>query len=124
MPRARDTRLAHAAAVVALATGIATAMPAAAQPAPAHSADADARAAAAVAQMTLAEKIALINSEMPMMLPRAAKPDWLTPGAGYVAANERLGIPPQVMTDASLGVSNLMDMRKGDVATAMPSGLA
>lgn len=124
MPRARDTRLAHAAAVVALATGIATAMPVAAQPAPAHSTDADARAAAAVAQMTLAEKIALINSEMPMMLPRAAKPDWLTPGAGYVAANERLGIPPQVMTDASLGVSNLMDMRKGDVATAMPSGLA
>lgn len=124
MPRFRSPRLVQAAAVIALATGLTAPMPAAAQATSAPSADTDARAASAVAQMTLAEKIALINSEMTAMMARTSRPDWLAVGAGYVAANDRLGIPPQVMTDASLGVSNLMDMRKGDVATAMPSGLA
>lgn len=85
---------------------------------------ADTRAAATLAKMTLDEKIALINTEMPVMLRADQRPASLTIGAGFVPANERLNIPMQVATDASLGVGNLMDMRKGDVATAMPSGMA
>ncbi|MDE2436399.1 MAG: glycoside hydrolase family 3 protein [Sphingomonadales bacterium] len=85
---------------------------------------ADGRARAALARMSLTDKIALINGEMPLMLPKAQRPEDLAIGAGYVPGNEALGVPPQVSTDASLGVSNLMDMRKGDVATALPSGLA
>lgn len=124
MHRSRCLRLALGLTTTALVAGLAMAPSAGAQAGPSENADADASAAAAVAQMTLAEKIALINSEMPVMLAPAQRPGWLAMGAGYVAGNARLGIPPQVMTDASLGVANLMDMRKGDVATAMPSGLA
>lgn len=43
-------------------------------------------------------------------------------GAGIVSGVPRLGLPAQVQTDASLGVSNI-GLRKGDVATALPSGL-
>lgn len=75
-------------------------------------------------KLSLDDRIALINGEMPLMLARDLRPEWLSLGAGYVPGNPALGIPAQVSTDASLGVGNLMDMRKGDVATAMPSGLA
>lgn len=44
--------------------------------------------------------------------------------AGYVPGIPRLGIPAQAMTDASLGVTNPLQLRVGDVATALPSGLA
>ncbi|HSI06665.1 MAG TPA: beta-glucosidase [Myxococcota bacterium] len=45
-------------------------------------------------------------------------------GAGYVRGVPRLGIPELFETDASLGVANQADTRKGDVATALPAGLA
>ena len=53
------------------------------------------------------------------------RPAGVTIGAGYVPGVPRLGIPALVETDASLGVANLGgSLRKGDVATALPSGLA
>jgi len=96
------------------------------QPAPPvpSNADADASAAALVAQMTLEEKIALLHGRMAMLVTPTKRPADLAIGAGFVDGVPRLGLPPLVETDASLGVSNLLDMRKGDVATALPSGLA
>jgi beta-glucosidase len=43
--------------------------------------------------------------------------------AGYIPGIPRLGIPPQVETDASLGVANGRHMRLGDQATALPASL-
>jgi len=63
----------------------------------------EARADAALAAMTHQEKIAILNAD-PIGVPR-------------------LGIPGIKETDASLGVSNMGSMRKGFVATALPSSL-
>jgi len=63
----------------------------------------DLRADAALAVMTHEEKIAILNAE-PLGVPR-------------------LGIPAMKETDASLGVANLGNMRKGFVATALPASL-
>lgn len=84
----------------------------------------DARAEAALAQMTPEEKISLIHGPMPSLLPAAKRPAGVPIGAGVIMGVPRLGIPNLTETDASLGVSNLNDLRKGDVATAMPSGMA
>lgn len=90
---------------------------------PAHStSNAEQRARDALAQMTLDEKIALLSGKLPLLMPAAKRPAVI--GAGIVPGVPRLGIPDQLATDASLGVSNLLETRKGDVATAMPSGLA
>ncbi len=43
--------------------------------------------------------------------------------AGYVPGVPRLGVPPLLMSDASLGVTN-PGYREGDTATALPAGLA
>jgi beta-glucosidase len=43
--------------------------------------------------------------------------------AGYVPGVPRLGVPPLLMSDASLGVTN-PGYRKGDTATALPAGVA
>lgn len=86
--------------------------------------DADARAEKTLAQMTDAEKRVLLYSRMLGFIAPAKRPADITLGAGYVEGIPRLGVPPLVETDASLGVSNLMNLRKGDVATALPSGLA
>ncbi|OBF00878.1 glycosyl hydrolase [Mycobacterium sp. 852002-10029_SCH5224772] len=43
--------------------------------------------------------------------------------AGYVPGVPRLGVPPLLMSDASLGVTN-PGYRPGDTATALPAGLA
>jgi len=83
---------------------------------------ADARAEALVAEMTLDEKLQLLKSTMPMFV-RNRPPDMII-AAGYVPGIERLGIPALRMTDASLGVANILNARKDDVATALPSGLA
>jgi beta-glucosidase len=85
---------------------------------------AEARAEQTVAQMTQDEKIQLLHGTMAVFIPAAKRAPGMPVGAGVVAGIERLGIPPQYATDASLGVSNIMDMRKGDVATALPSGLS
>jgi beta-glucosidase len=43
--------------------------------------------------------------------------------AGFVPGIPRLGIPPLVETDAGVGIANGGNMRPGDEATALPSGM-
>ncbi|MCE4552864.1 beta-glucosidase [Roseateles cellulosilyticus] len=88
--------------------------------------DADARAASIEAQMTDAERLSLLVGVMPLTIPglKADFPANIPPSAGYVPGVPRLGVPAQLATDASLGVANPNMARPGDVATAMPSGLA
>ncbi len=74
--------------------------------------------------MTPEEKIRLLHGPMPSLLSKAKRPAGVPIGAGIVMGVPRLGLPILTETDASLGVSNLNDLRKGDVATALPSGMA
>jgi beta-glucosidase len=86
---------------------------------------ADARAQAAEQAMTDEERFQLLHSIMPLALgPGFKLPEGAKPGAGFTPGISRLGIPPIRKTDASLGVTNPFGARPGDVATAMPSGLA
>ncbi len=85
---------------------------------------AERRAAETLAKMTQEEKIGLLHGPMPMLLAASKRPKDVAIGAGFIRGVERLGVPMLVESDASLGVSNLMEMRKGDVATALPSGLS
>jgi beta-glucosidase len=50
-------------------------------------------------------------------------PEGVPMSAGYVPGIERLGVPPLLMSDASLGVTN-PGYRPGDTATALPAGIA
>ena len=88
--------------------------------------DPDIRAVRVEKQMTDAERIGLLSGIMPIPLPGITLD--IPPGvpftAGYVPGIARLGVPAQLATDASLGVVNPAQLRAGDVATAMPSGLA
>ena len=82
--------------------------------------DPDARTAALVAQMTREEKIRLVHGHYPNQMP--VRPAGVPQSAGYVPGIERLGIPAQRMTDASLGVAAAH--QNENPATALPSGLA
>jgi beta-glucosidase len=82
--------------------------------------DPDARAAATEAAMTDTERFQLLHGIM--AIPTA--PPGVPITAGFVKGVSRLGVPDLVETDASLGVVNPLQLRRGDVATAMPSGLA
>lgn len=89
----------------------------------------DERARLAVAAMTLDEKVGLLHGYMAVPLPQFAAmglppPREAIASAGYVPGVPRLGIPALFETDASLGVANPYGARPGDVATALPSGLA
>lgn len=87
------------------------------------SVDAGARASALVARMTREEKLQLVHGYFPPMAnrtPGAPLADMI-PSAGYVPGIPRLGIPPLRESDASLGVANQVEQRRGDVATALPS---
>jgi len=90
---------------------------------PAVKADARARAAAIVAKMTLDEKIALVHGLFPPMA-KGKTANELIPSAGHIDGVPRLGVPLVRESDASLGVANQVEQRKGDVATALPSSLA
>ncbi|WP_107955807.1 beta-glucosidase family protein [Sphingomonas faeni] len=80
------------------------------------------RADALVKAMTRAEKLLYVHGIFPPM----AKPvtSDMIPSAGYVPGVPRLGIPTLRESDASLGVANQVEQRKGDVATALPASLA
>ena len=82
--------------------------------------DPDARAAALLAQMTREEKLRLVHGHYPNQMP--VRPAGVPQSAGYVPGLERLGIPAQRMTDASLGVAAAH--QNENPATALPSGLA
>ncbi len=83
---------------------------------------AEARAGLVLAELTREEKLLLVNGHVGNSAPGRPQPP---PGgmgsAGFVVGIERLGIPFQQQTDASLGVANLHD---GIGSTALPSGLA
>jgi beta-glucosidase len=82
-----------------------------------------ARAEAVVARMTLDEKISLAHGLFPPMAAGKTASE-LIPSAGHIDGIPRLGIPLVRESDASLGVANQVEQRKGDVATALPSSLA
>ncbi|TXC71092.1 glycosyl hydrolase [Sphingomonas ginsenosidivorax] len=99
---------------------------AAAGQAHAQTADPDARAAAVERQMTEEERFSLVWGYMPVASRRgpAPTPAYVKPAAGYYPPIPRLDFPGIYETDASLGVTNPKMSRIGDVATALPSGLA
>jgi len=121
-----------------LAAGIAAAVSAAA---PLLAADAQSPAAAAIepwmnprlspdrradlleAAMTPEEKFSLLHGELGLPT-KTGRAVGALGSAGFVPGVSRLGAPPLQESDASLGVANPLNVRKGDGATALPSGLA
>lgn len=81
------------------------------------------RADALVEAMTLDEKLSMVISHFPLIAPNAADHD-MPLCSGFTPGVSRLGVPALRITDASLGVANILDMRAGDQATALPSSLA
>ena len=101
--------------------------------------DPDARAKTMVDAMTLDEQIGLMRTQagfgllslgvpLPPSVPesmRKTTPPGALGSAGFVAGVERVGMPAQQMSDASLGVGNLGGfLRRGDEATSLPATLA
>jgi len=85
--------------------------------------NARARADAIVARMSADEKIALLHGLFPPMA-KGKSTNELIPSAGHIDGIPRLGVPLVRESDASLGVANQVEQRRGDVATALPSSLA
>jgi beta-glucosidase len=88
---------------------------------------ADERAALAVKAMSLPEKMSMLHGPGALVFPDVKHyplPDEAIHAAGYVPGVPRMGIPALFETDASLGVTNPYNTRPGDVATALPAGLA
>lgn len=86
--------------------------------------DPDARAAATEARMTDAERFQLLHGIMPIAIPGLPPvPPGIKSTAGYIMGVPRLDVPDIYETDASLGVVNPLQSRKGDVSTALPSSL-
>jgi beta-glucosidase len=89
--------------------------------------DPDARAREIEAQLTDDERFSLLVSVMgagDMWPVRDERIPAGTPmSAGYVPGIPRLGVPPLLMSDAGLGVTN-PGFCPGDTATALPAGLA
>ncbi len=93
-------------------------------PAPAFAPDAiSIRVEALLKALTLQEKLGLVHGYFPPQA-KPATPEHIIPSAGHIPGIARLGIPTLRESDASLGVANQVEQRKGDVATALPSGLA
>src|SRR6185295_7929564 len=89
--------------------------------------DADKRAELVVAQMTLAEKQTLVfgyfGTDAPWKKFTIA-PEAREGSAGYVPGIARLGIPPQWITDAGVGVATQGGAKQKRGRTALPSGMA
>ena len=85
---------------------------------------ADVRADMALQAMTLDEKIKLVHGHVAFPFSGKSKPDGVIGSAGYVEGIPRLGIPSLQESDAGLGVANPGNVRPGDEATPLPSGLA
>jgi beta-glucosidase len=88
--------------------------------------DPDRRAAQVEARMSDDERFGLLSGIMAIPLPGSGLtlPDGVPVTAGYWPGVPRLGVPALLATDASLGVVNPLQLRPGDTATALPSGLA
>lgn len=83
----------------------------------------DARVETLLSRMTEEERLGLLTTSMPAFSPQA-RGLGAPISAGFNPGVPRLGVPPLRESDASLGVANTREMRKGDTATALPSGLA
>ena len=87
----------------------------------------DTRAELVVAQMTREEKQTLLfgyfGTDAPWKKFTAA-PEALEGSAGYVPGIARLGIPPQWITDAGIGVATQGGAKNKRGRTALPSGMA
>ncbi len=85
----------------------------------------DERARLLDAELSLDERVGLLHGPMALSFPGGPPiPAGSVGGAGFIPGVARLGIPALKETDASLGISNPGDVRPGDTATALPSGLA
>jgi beta-glucosidase len=78
--------------------------------------------------MTDDERFEMIYSLMPVVFPTRQReprvPEDVPQLAGWSKGVKRLGVPDLLQTDASLGIGNPSGGRRGDTATALPSGLA
>jgi len=87
----------------------------------------DVRAREVEEQMTDEERFSLLVSVMGVNDVVTVRDDRIPEGtpmsAGYVPGVQRLGVPAQLMSDASLGVTN-PGYREGDSATALPAGIS
>ncbi|MBY6005331.1 glycoside hydrolase family 3 C-terminal domain-containing protein [Salipiger bermudensis] len=85
--------------------------------------DPDTRARLVVAEMTEDEKFSWLSGPMAIPLGDTPKPDGALGSAAFYPGIDRLGIPAMQQADASLGISNLGNVRPGDNATALPASL-
>ncbi|WP_246759369.1 beta-glucosidase [Erwinia phyllosphaerae] len=83
----------------------------------------DERAELVLQAMTNEEKFAWLSGPMAIPLGDEPLPEGAIGSAAYYPAIPRLGIPAMQQSDASLGVSALGNIRPGDNATALASGL-
>jgi len=83
----------------------------------------DAKAAQLLSAMTFSERLQLVRGEIGRPVRDGVRTAAIG-SAGYVPGVPRLGIPALQETDASLGIANPDNVRHGDVATALPSGLS
>ena len=84
----------------------------------------DERAALLDKALTQDERIGLLHGPMSMPIFGIKKPEGAIGSAGYIPGVPRLGVPAVNESDASLGVTNPLNVRPGDGATALPSGLS
>lgn len=85
--------------------------------------DPDERARLLDQQLTMDERIGLLHGPMALPFFGPLPPEALG-SAGYIPGVPRLGVPALQESDASLGLTNPMEIRKGEGGTPMPSGLA
>ena len=119
----RTLKAAASFAVLALATATHAQVPAA-QPWMNTKLSPDERAALLEKELTLDERIGLVHGPMSMPIFGIKKPEGAIGSAGYIPGIPRLGVPAVNESDASLGVTNPLNVRPGDGATALPSGLS
>lgn len=81
------------------------------------------RAEAIVSKLTRAEKFGLVTSYFPYLSPKRTEFDMIL-GSGYTPGVPRAAVQALRITDASMGVSNVLNMREGDTSTALPCALA
>lgn len=117
------TRIARLTLALMLTAAPATVHAQAVQPWANRALSPEARAELLVRAMTQDEKLLIVHGHH-VPHPRTFDGVAVVAQAGYVPGIARLGIPALYESDASLGVANQVEQRKGDTATALPSGLA
>ena len=75
-------------------------------------------------QLTPDERNGLLHGPLGVAFFAYKQPPGSVGSAGFIPGIARLGVPALQETDASLGVANPVNVRPGDVATPLPSGLA